>query len=109
MYKLFDLRKNGALGKRIDLKIEDDDIRVRDCDATLEDTLEKLVLLNDCGGHPTEIMGLTDDGRYLIIKQPLAQRLGTRPFHAMRDQAIDFLRCVIPQAQDSGNMLVSFG
>ena len=38
----------------------------------LVDTLTKLITLHDAGGHPTEIVGLSDDGKYLIAKQPLA-------------------------------------
>lgn len=71
--KLFNLRANGSLGKRVALeKLEEDRYEIVLCDATLRDTLEKLVVLNDAGGHPTEVIGLSDDGNFLIAKQPLA-------------------------------------
>lgn len=38
----------------------------------LVDTLEKIMVLHDAGAHPTEIVGLSDAGDYLVVKQPLA-------------------------------------
>ena len=66
VYKLFDLRPNGSLGKKISLEInEEQEFEVVLKDAVLRDTLEKLRILNDIGGHPTEIIGLSDNGNYL--------------------------------------------
>ncbi len=73
VYKLFFLLKNGSLGKKLSYEIGDSGRF--ECvieDATLMDTLTKLITLHDAGGHPTEIVGLSDDGKYLIAKQPLA-------------------------------------
>lgn len=73
VYKLFDLRADGSLGKMIRLEPEEEDrFEVQLLPATLRDTLEKLAVLNDAGGHPTEIVGLSSDGHYLITKQPYA-------------------------------------
>ena len=73
VYKLFNLRANGSLGKRVTLHQDaDGNSEVLLADATLADTLDKLVLLSDAGAHPTEILGLSEDGNFLIAKQPLA-------------------------------------
>ena len=73
VYKLFNLRANGSLGKKVAIEeVESGRFEIILHDATLQDTLEKLIVLNDAGGHPTEIMGLTDDGNFLVAKQPLA-------------------------------------
>ncbi|MBC7980878.1 MAG: hypothetical protein H7Y36_09980 [Armatimonadetes bacterium] len=73
VYKLFFLLKNGALGKKLSYELGASGRF--ECvmeDATLVDTLTKLITLHDAGGHSTEIVGLSDDGKYLIAKQPLA-------------------------------------
>ena len=74
VYKLFFLLKNGALGKKLSYELgESGRFECKIEDATLVDTLGKLVTLHDAGGHATEIVGLSDDGKYLIAKQPLAR------------------------------------
>jgi len=73
VYKLFFLLKNGALGKKLSFELGASGRF--ECvieDAMLVDTLTKLITLHDAGGHPTEIVGLSDDGKYLIAKQPFA-------------------------------------
>ena len=73
VYKLFDLRADGSLGKKIGLvEMENERFEVQLLSARLIDTLEKLSVLNEAGGHPTEIVGLSDNGEFLIAKQPLA-------------------------------------
>ena len=73
VYKLFDLKANGALGKKISLQKDPESAyAVELCDATLMDTMDKLSVLNKAGGHITEIVGLSENGDYLIAKQPLA-------------------------------------
>ena len=77
VYKLFDLRETGALGKRIVLEFSGlFDADLRTLDANLFETLEKLAVLHEAGAHPTEIVGLAETGDYLIVKQPLAQPHG---------------------------------
>ncbi|MDB6076353.1 MAG: hypothetical protein JWO82_100, partial [Akkermansiaceae bacterium] len=74
VYKLFDLRQNGGLGKKMKLqRVDGERFDLVLEDATLPDTLMKLAVLNDAGALPTEIVGLSDTGEYLIAKQPLAQ------------------------------------
>ena len=82
VYKLFDLRANGSLGMKCEISRisededpglpEDDRYRVEKTEANLRDTLIKLALLNEVGAHPTEIVGLSDEGDFLLAKQPLA-------------------------------------
>ena len=86
VYKLFDLRLDGSLGKKIAITVEDDRWELQSVDARLPDIVEKLMVLNEAGAHPTEIVGLSRDGDYLIAKQPLAFQM--EDFHEDRDQAI---------------------
>jgi hypothetical protein len=74
VYKLFPLHVQGGLGKSLFIEWIDEEQRFESSvvDATLDATLEKLMALHDAGAHPTEIVGLADDGNYLIIKQPEA-------------------------------------
>lgn len=81
VYKLFFLLKNGGLGKKLSYELgEQGRFECQIEDAVLSDTLTKLVTLHDAGGHPTEIVGLSDDGKFLIAKQPLAS-----PFRSFED------------------------
>jgi hypothetical protein len=98
VYKLFDLRQDGSLGKKMKLqRIDDHDDDRFDLvleDATLTDTLTKLAVLNDAGALPTEIVGLSDTGEYLIAKQPLAQE--ARHFEKDRAIAIEAVLGEVP-------------
>lgn len=79
VYKLFDLRENGSLGKKLRLgRTTSGEYELAACEAVLPDTLEKVCVLHEAGAHPTEIAGLSDDYRFLIVKQPLAFR---QPYH----------------------------
>lgn len=74
VYKLFPLFSTGGLGKTFDIVQDEDDggfsMDVRD--AILAETMEKLMVMHEAGGHPTEIVGIDETARYLIAKQPLA-------------------------------------
>ena len=98
VYKLFDLRTNGSLGKKLIVEQDADGVfEVKDdCLATLLDTVQKLSLLNDIGGHPTEIVGLSEEGNYLIAKQPLAFDYEDGTFRQAREKALDEIKCAIP-------------
>ena len=101
VYKLFDLRVNGSLGKKIELvRKAEGDFDLAPCDATLKDTLEKLAVLNQAGAHPTEIVGLSDSGDYLIAKQPWAYPRGD--FKADREMAVSEIRGIIPEFTGPG-------
>jgi hypothetical protein len=97
VYKLFDLRATGALGKKIVLEKSEDgsfDLYVRD--AVLMETVEKLMILNESGAHPTEIVGLADSGDYLLVKQPLAFPMSD--FESDREAAINAMKGIAPRA-----------
>lgn len=107
VYKLFFLLKNGGLGKKLSCELGEGDRF--DCimeDATLLDTLNKLSVLHDAGAHPTEIVGLSDDGKYLIAKQPLADPF--QNFEEDRQAAIDAIKGVHLSSQGfrSGVILI---
>ena len=96
VYKLFNLRDSGALGKKLVLErqSDDDEFQVEFKDADLRHTLTKLSVLNNAGAHATEIVGLADSGEYLIAKQPLAF-----PYKDFKDDlrtAIFSIRAIVP-------------
>jgi hypothetical protein len=95
VYKLFDLRADGSLGKKIRLsEPESDRFEIQLLPAVLFDTLEKLSVLNDAGGHPTEIVGLSSNGDYLIAKQPLA--FANKDYQKDREIATRALGAIVP-------------
>jgi len=98
VYKLFDLRANGSLGKKISLELNDEGEfeLMEGKDADLKSTLEKLAVLNEAGAHPTEIVGLSDNGDYLIAKQPLA--LPMKDYLQDRHTATLAICGIVPQA-----------
>lgn len=93
VYKLFPLFKSGGLGKTFDITLCDDggyDMTTED--ATLLQTLDKLMVLNDAGACPTEIVGIDTMSDYLIVKQPLATAY--IDFEADRETAIASAKAV---------------
>ena len=74
VYKLFPLHSSGGLGKtfEIDRYPDDQGFEMTVRDAVLIETMEKLIVLHDAGAHPTELVGIDDQGDYLVVKQPLA-------------------------------------
>lgn len=101
VYKLFDLRANGSLGKKIELiRTLEGGYDLVPRDATLFDTLEKLAVLNHAGAHPTEIVGLSDSGDYLIAKQPWAYPRGD--FEMDRKHAVSAIQGIIPEYTGAG-------
>ncbi|MCX6855194.1 MAG: hypothetical protein NTV80_09830 [Verrucomicrobia bacterium] len=74
VYKLFPLHASGGLGKtfEIDRYPDDQGFEMTVRDAVLIETMEKLIVLHDAGAHPTELVGIDDQGDYLVVKQPLA-------------------------------------
>ena len=95
VYKLFDLRGDGSLGKKLLLELNhEDEAEMRNQPAELRETLEKLSVLNEAGAHPTEIVGLSNDGHYLVVKQPLARP--SENFLVDREEALKSIRAVVP-------------
>lgn len=95
VYKLFDLRETGTLGKKLVFEpVADGSWLAVPCDASLYDTLEKLCLLHEAGACPTEVVGLAETGDYLIVKQPFCQ-----PFEDLeteRRTAAEAIKAVVP-------------
>lgn len=99
VYKLFDLRPNGTLGKKFELIRDGEDDRpgvpeeeryhIESQPATFFDTIRKLRILNTAGAHPTEIVGLSDGGDFLIAKQPQAF-----PFKDLSEDTIGAIRAI---------------
>lgn len=95
VYKLFNLREHGSLGKKIVFERDGDGIlQPAHSEASLQDTLEKIILLNRVGALPTEIVGLSYGYEALIVKQPLAFPRGD--FQEDRRAAIKAIRGVVP-------------
>lgn len=94
VYKLFDLRRDGSLGMKLSYSSQNGEYELISKPARLRDTVEKISLLNEIGAHPTEIVGLSDDGFYLIVKQPHARRY--QNFESDRKEAISLIKGVIP-------------
>jgi hypothetical protein len=98
VYKLFPLHINGGLGKTFEIEADAEqasiimDVR----DAVLSETIEKLMVMHDAGAHPTELVGLDDQGDYLIAKQPLAHAYGD--LDNLRDITLAQIDSVRPQA-----------
>lgn len=98
VYKLFPLHINGGLGKTFEIEADAEqagiimDVR----DAVLSETIEKLMVMHDAGAHPTELVGLDDQGDYLIAKQPLAEAYGD--LDNLRDITLAQIDSVRPQA-----------
>ncbi len=79
---------DGGLGKTFEIEqtSEDEGFNLITQNATLQQTIEKLIVLHDVGGCPTEIVGLDAMFDYLIVKQPLAQ-----PHQNLEQDRIDAL------------------
>ena len=93
VYKFFDVRNKGALGKKVNLaEVGNGGVEIQTRDANLRDTLEKLSVLHGAGAHATEIVGLEESGHYLIAKQPLAEPMVD--FEADRLAALEAMKAV---------------
>lgn len=79
VYKLFDLRPDGGLGKKLVLSPVGEGWELDIEDASVHETIDKLCLLHEAGAHPTEIIGLLDTGVHLLVKQPQATVIDIGP------------------------------
>lgn len=96
VYKLFDLRVDGSLGKKLTLsrsKVTRNYELVQES-ADLLHTVQKLKSLDQAGAHPTEIVGLSDTGEFLIVKQPQAYPYSN--FEEDRRSAVFSMRAFFP-------------
>ena len=100
VYKLFPLHINGGLGKTFEIiaDAEQTGIIMDVRDAVLSETIEKLMVMHDAGAHPTELVGLDDQGDYLIAKQPLAEAYGD--LDNLRDITLAQIDSMRPQAAE---------
>lgn len=95
VYKFFFLGKGGSLGMKIALEqAESDRFEIRLLPARLIDTLKKVAVLNEAGGLPTEIVGLSATGDFLIAKQPLA--FPYKDYQKDREIATKAMGAVVP-------------
>lgn len=95
VYKLFDLKPNGSVGKKLVYSNHlDVGFEIETRDAVWLDTLEKISVLNAAGAHLTEIVGLAATGDYIIAKQPLAQPF--EEFLTDREIAEGRLKSIVP-------------
>ncbi|MFN0077492.1 MAG: hypothetical protein ACKVY0_13560 [Prosthecobacter sp.] len=94
VYKLFPLFRSGGLGKTFEIEPseEGEGYEMSTQDATLLQTLEKLMVLHDAGACPTEIVGLDYMFDYLVVKQPLASAY--HDFEADRQTAVSTIQAV---------------
>jgi len=102
VYKLFDLRANGSLGKKLKLERLPDESRydLVNGDADVIHTVQKLSALHEAGGLPTEIVGYADSGDVLIVKQPQAQAY--HQFKTDLKAATDRLHSIFPGRANFG-------
>lgn len=94
VFKLFPLFNTGGLGKTFDIEVSDDgeSYEMTTQDASLIQTIEKLMVLHDAGACPTEIVGIDHMFDYMIAKQPLAS-----PYHQFetdRHEAVRVIKAV---------------
>ena len=95
VYKFFDLREDGHLGQKLELcSDEAHGCAVEYASATLPDILDKLAIIHEAGGCPTEIVGLADTGDFLIAKQPYC--LPYKDIAADRRRAVENAKAVMP-------------
>lgn len=112
VYKLFDVKAHGGLGKKITLEQSDaKGYGMRHNDATLMDTMEKIQVLHNLGAHASEIVGLDDEGNFLIVKQPWAlpqpyntpgrpEKDAYRLYETDRTSAIQAIRAEVCRGQE---------
>lgn len=102
VYKLFDLRTNGSLGKKLELiKLADGSgFNLINSEADVIHTVQKLAALSEAGAHPTEIVGYSDGGDFLIAKQPLAGAY--KDFHPDLKIACDHVHAIFPGRANLG-------
>lgn len=100
VYKLFDLKIDEQFQGSIGLKLvmqgrPPDDVEVIEQPGRLDDILEKICVLHSAGACPTEIAGLTDDGKYLVAKQ--SRCIAMVDFKSDRELALNEMKAVAPK------------
>lgn len=100
VYKLFDLkvapdRQSGSIGLMLEMTGHPDHVEILDRPANLPHVLDKICALHSARACPTEICGLSEDGCYLIVKQPKC--LDFKSFHEDRQKAVEAMNAVAPK------------
>lgn len=110
VYKLFDVKMSSQDKYSIGLKLEItgavDHVEVRQLPANLDHVLEKLCVLHEAGACPTEIAGLSEDGKYLIAKQPRCKAYEN--LDDDRQEAVRQMKAVSPKGSYGGNEIWVF-
>ncbi|WP_395747527.1 hypothetical protein [Prosthecobacter sp.] len=110
VYKLFDVKMDAEERYSIGLKLEmtgnTEQPDVSQLPADLDHILEKLCVLHEAGACPTEIAGLSEDGKYLIAKQPRCKAF--EDLDADRKEATRQMKAVSPKGSYGGNEIWVF-
>lgn len=94
VYKLFDTRPTATIGHKLYFQPEEEKCRVCQEEATLDETLNKLCILHEAGACPTEIVGISDNCKYLIVKQPYC--LMHEDLQEDREKTLEYIKAVPP-------------
>jgi hypothetical protein len=96
VFKFFEVHPNSGLGKKLWIQREgENQFRAVPQDGDLSSTIDKLMVLHDAGGCPTEIVGLADTGNFLIAKQPLCKP--SADFKNDRVKATGLMKALLPK------------
>ncbi len=95
VYKVFAQRDSAHVGARLTaIREADGEWTISNAPATGLDTLAKLTFLHEIGGLPTEIVGLTPMGDWLI-KQPQAEKVDRADYPLALAEAVENVKGVI--------------
>jgi hypothetical protein len=111
VYKLFDLKIDEQFQGSIGLKLvmqgrPPDEVEVVEQPGRITDMLEKICCLHSAGACPTEIAGLTEDGKYLVAKQPRCIAIGN--FERDRNMALQAMNAVAPKGSFNRELWVFY-
>jgi hypothetical protein len=110
VYKLFDVKMDAedkySIGLMLQIAGSVDEVEVLQLPAHLDHLLEKLCVLHEAGACPTEIAGLSEDGKYLIAKQPRCKAY--EDLDQDRQEAIRQMKAVSPKGSYGGNEIWVF-
>lgn len=100
VYKLFDLKIDAENRASIGLKLQiqgnpPDEVEVIQLPAVIDDILTKICVLHEAGACPTEIIGISEDGKYLIVKQPRCKAF--EDFASDQGRAVEAMRGIAPK------------
>lgn len=94
VYKLFDTRPTATIGHKLYFELGEHECRVCQMEASLDETLSKICLLHEAGACPTEIVGISDNCKYLIVKQPYCEMYVD--LDKDRQKTLEYIKAVAP-------------